>query len=243
MIEKKELSHNLITEEICLPVRAKLESASELDEREIDHLQNCRECLAFFQSIEDGVLKSAYDKNLKLSRIKLANNFAGRHYRHYNNRKIAVFWGNLSVFVFSLVLFIGLLWLISSSLQNGRSINDLNIGASEDIQNRSYELYSSYAQKVNTNYQKLYEDIATEEYSRIYTFDGAEIIDETEVEDNNGGRDEEISFTVYQDGQTAEDSFFGGSQSDMLALNIAAEINDYYADNIRKLNEVDEIVH
>lgn len=243
MIENKELSHDLKNNEICLPVRFKLESASGLDEREINHLQNCRECLAFFQSIEDGVLKSAYDKNLKLSRIKLANNFAGRHYRHHQNRKTAVFLGNLSVSVFSLVLFIGLLWLISSSLQNGRSIYDLNTGAGEDIQNRSYELYNSYAQKVNMDYQKLYEDITTEEYSRVYIFDGDEIAFETSTEGDNGNSDEEITFTVYQEGQNPQDSYFGGPQSDMLALNITAEIDDYYADNIRKLNEADEIVH
>jgi hypothetical protein len=243
MIEKKESSDNLIKGELCLPVRSKLESACGLDEREINHLQQCRECLAFFQLIEDGVLKCAYDKNLKLGRIAPVNNFAGRHCRHYHSRKTAFFFGNLSVFAVSLVLFIGLLWLISSSLQNGRFINGLNIGAREDIQDRSYALYSSYAEKVNTNYQRFYEDVAAEEYSRVYIFDGAEIVAEIEADDNNSGRDEEILYVLYQDSGAAQDSFFDGRQSDMLALNIAEEIDDYYAENIRELNDAGATVY
>lgn len=240
MSEKEELIDNLITkEELCLPVRSKLESAAELDGREINHLQQCRECLAFFQLIEDGVLKSAYDKNLKLSRRAPVNNFATCHRRYYYGRKTAVFFGNLSAFALSLFLFIGLLWLISFSLQNGGSADDLNIGAPERLTDSSSALYDSYAEKVNTNYQKLYEDIAAEEYSQVYIFDGAEIADEPSLNNNGGGRDEEFSYVLHQGVWEASGSLFDEWQSDMLAFNLTEEIDNFYAGSIGELYEAD----
>ncbi len=223
MNEKIELKKDQMSSEICSAVRAKLEAAVELGGSEIDHLQGCRECSAFFQRIEDEVAGRAHEKLLKLNRISLAGSFAGRHSDSYNRKKRSFFFAHASAYALVLVFLAGFMWMASSSLYNTKNSDYVDLERSEEIQTRSYISYSAYLKNLNDYYEKVYENDQETEYSQ-------ELIAGDEQVFASGGGEfdaESLSGGVI----------FGEYESGILAQNAGNDLGDYYMESIRYLSD------
>ena len=223
MNEKNELKKDQMSTDICSAVRAKLEAALELGGPEVDHLQNCRECSAFFQRIEDAVSGCAHEKLLKLNRIKLAGSFAGRHSDSYNRKKRKSFFEHASAYALVLVFLAGFMWMASSSLYNTKNSDYVDLERSDEIQKRSYVSYSAYLKNLNDYYEQVYENDQETEYSQNY------IAGDEQVFASGGQEFEAESFSGGV--------FFGEYESGILALNAGNDLSDYYIESIRYLND------
>jgi hypothetical protein len=226
MNEKKELKKDQMSPDICSAVRAKLEAALELGGPEVDHLQNCRECSAFFQRIEDRVAGLAHEKILKLNRIKLAGSFAGRHSDSYNRKKRSFFFAHASAYALVLVFLAGFMWMVSSSLYNTKNSDYVDLERSEEIQKRSYISYSAYLKGLNEYYERVYENEYETEYSQSFISGGEQVL-------ASGAQDSDAD--VFGGVIIFEDY-----ESGILAQNTVNDLGDYYVESIRYLSDYNE---
>lgn len=223
MNEKIELKKDRMSSDICSAVRSKLEAAVELGGPEIDHLQGCRECSAFFQRIEDEVAGRAHEKIIKLNRISLAGSFACRHSDSYNRKKRSFFFAHASAYALVLVFLAGFMWMASSSLYNTKNSDYLDLDRSEEIQTRTYISYSAYLKNLNDYYERVYENDLETEYSRDFIAGEQQVFD-------SGGEDfdtESLSGGVI----------FGEYESGILAQNAGNDLSDFYMESIRYLSD------
>lgn len=229
MNEKKELNNDNISLSPCSGVRAKLEAAQELSGSEIDHLQCCRECSAFFQRIEDSVSGCAHEKLLKLNRVQLSGSFANRHADSYNRKKRSFFFAHASAYAMVLVLLAGFMWMASSSLYNAKNSDYVDLERSEEIQKRSYVSYSAYLKGLDEYYERVYESAGEIEYSQNLIFGGDQVF-------SSGAQN-------FDEDVFAGGTFFEDYEAGMLAQNTGSDLGDYYTESIRYLSDYTESAH
>ncbi len=232
------LNEGLLSGDICEIVRLKLETSEELDEKCVEHISKCGRCLGLFQRFEDCVTQSAHIRIIELNRAGVVDNFSRRHYVYCRRKKSAFLWAGASAFAAVTVLFTLILWFIAGFFEGGVSSRGKMIASDEEIQNRSLALYSSYSAAVNKNFDTLYEDVSFNDYSSgdsaASVFDLSDEFGQTEIYGMEANY--ESSFPVFESGSTGEDN-------DILALNIAAELDYYYTENIRKIDEYNSALY
>lgn len=217
-----------VPEGTCADIRMKLETAAELDEAGIAHLQSCRECSAFFQRIEDELTRAASEKIFRLNRVELAGSFARRRGAACESRKRSFILLHASGFAMILAFFAAFMWLVSSALHNVKNSDYVDLERSDEIQKRTLVSYSLYVERLNNHYDRIYGPYSV-----------TDVQEESPAGDFESEADAQQLAEVYsEDIEDAGGEVFPAElESGLLAKNIGGEIGEFYSENIRYLSE------